>query len=157
MGERFCKYNGKEYTCKIIKDKITLISYSMDVGFQYFRDILGNICTDMFSKIIDGNGAEMIYEINYKVLYHDEYFVTMGINKIVLDKNSIVLVTSDENVAKKYSFFKHGQFDFLKEVSLNEIEELKVEKRPLCQFKDLGSSFETFEIKEYLSRKYLNK
>lgn len=157
MGERFCKYNNKEYTYDITRDKITLISYSQDDGFVCYKDILGNICTDMFSKTIDINEAEMIYEINFEVLYQDDYFVTMGIDKMVLDNNSIILVTSDENVAKKYSFFKHGQFDFLKEVSLDEIKELKVEKKPLRQFKDLGSSFEKFEIKEYLSKKYLKK
>jgi hypothetical protein len=157
MGERFCRYNSKEYTCKIAKDKITLISCNMNNGFECFKDVLGNICANMFSKTIDINEAEMIYEINFKVLYQDEYFETMGIDKIVLDNERVVLVTPDENLAKKYVFFKHGQFDFLKEVSLDEITELEVEKKPLHQFKDLGSSFEIFDIKEYLRKKYYKK
>lgn len=87
----------------------------------------------IYKQNVDGTKGWQL--INYKVLYHDEYFVTMGIDKMVLDNNGIILVTSDENVAKKYNFFKHGQLDFLKEVSLDEINELKVEKNHFVNLK----------------------
>lgn len=54
----------------------------------------------------------------------------------VLENKSILLFTASEEIAKKMHFNKREQFVFEKSIKLDEIEELKIIRKPILVFKE---------------------
>ncbi|WP_298835979.1 hypothetical protein [Clostridium sp.] len=154
MSETFCIYKNKEYSFQVVGENIKITSESCDYGFEKFVDIMGNIHGNLFSKIVSKHDVDMIYWLTYKVLYENEYFEPLLVDKTLLDTNTIDLYTSNEIYIKKLAFVKKEQFIFEKAVSLETIEELVVIKTPILNF--TGQQVNEIRINKVNLRKYLS-
>ncbi|MDD9148963.1 hypothetical protein OYT88_10410 [Sporolactobacillus sp. CQH2019] len=149
----FAIYNNKEYEATIRNSKIRLKSRMEDVGFSELVDIAGNIHKDIYIKEVSDNKVELVYELNYKVIYKGMEFEPLAIGKFVLDQHYIMITTNDRDIAEKFQFEKKEPFVFDKQIPLNEIDALIEIKIPLLRFKNLGEErirIESQDIKAYL-------
>lgn len=144
MSDIYCEYNGLKYKIKKRNNEYILTSTSRDKGFADYIDILGNCHSDLFMKCVTANEVDLIYKEEVFVKYKNMYFQLFA-NKIskndVLD-NSYMLWTASEQLANEYSFEKKEQFVFAKFITREEIEAVKIVKKPMFDFKDKDLSEE---------------
>ncbi|MCM1494829.1 MAG: hypothetical protein NC089_03420 [Bacteroides sp.] len=136
------------------KNEVIVFTYKNKDGFSEYRDVLGNVCKGVFSKIINVEEADAIYNVIYKVEYCGHYFEVMALSKTVLETKKIIIVTQDEESARQFGFTKHEQFVFIKEIELKETTKLKVIKIPVRQDNNLDCREEEYRLSEYLKEKY---
>ena len=136
------------------KNEVTIFTHNNEDGFSEYRDVLGNICQGVFSKIINIKETDAIYNVIYKVEYCDHYFEVMSLSKTALETQKIIIVTQDEESVRKFGFTKHEQFVFIKEIELKETTKLKVIKIPVRQDNDSDCIEEEYRLSEYLKEKY---
>ena len=46
--EKRCNYRGKEYSCKVKKDMVSIYSHNEEEGFLPCKDLLGNVIKGCF-------------------------------------------------------------------------------------------------------------
>ncbi|KOF56262.1 hypothetical protein AGR56_05200 [Clostridium sp. DMHC 10] len=143
-------YKNKVYLANVRESKIRL-----KTRINELVDLAGNVHKDIFIKEVDINNVEIIYEVDYRVLYKGNEYKCLKVAKETLDINYITIYTSDSDIAAKYEFIKKEQFIFDKDVSLDEIDALIEIKKPILKFnclKEQRTKIEQKDIKDYLSK-----
>ena len=147
----YAVYKNKIYLANIRQSKVRLKTRVVEPGFNELVDLAGNIHKGIFIKEIDINDVDIIYAIEHRVLYKGSEYKCLKVNSQTLDINYITIYTSDSDIAKKYGFTKKEQFIFDKDVSLDELIEIK---KPILKFSNLKGQKITInqkDIKNYLS------
>lgn len=134
--------------------KVRLRSRILEEGFSELIDLVGNIHNDIFIKEVDIDDVNIIYNLEYKVIYKGKEFVPWAIGKFILETDKIPLGTSDDNDAKNYGFKKMEQFVFKKEVLIDEVDALIEIKKPILKFKHIDEEVRKIDKKDI--RSYLN-
>jgi hypothetical protein len=137
MSEIYCIYKGNQYCADIDIDssKVEMTS-DLDVkGFEPYIDVLGNKHSDIFMKIVKVNEIDLLFSQDYLVKYRNDYFEPFSLTSKALDCKSVLLYTSSEEIAEKMDFSKREQFVFEKSITLDEIEEIRIIKKPILMFK----------------------
>jgi len=156
VGNTYCLYKNKKYSYEYEEDMIKLISHEKEKDFENYVDMMGNVADNLFSKLVSPDELDLICSEEHEFKYKDKYFVSArSINKEMAEKNSVILLTLNENTAKKFNFKKIEQFVFEKEVSLNDITELLITRRPLPPFED--REIERIVIPQNRIKKYIKK
>lgn len=148
-------YKNKVYLANVRESKIRLKTRIAELGFNELVDLAGNVHKDIFIKEVDMNNVDMIYEVDYRVLYKRNEYKCLKVAKETLDINYITIYTSDSDIAAQYEFIKKEQFIFDKDVSLDEIDALVEIKKPILKFnylKEKRTIIEQKDIKDYLSK-----
>ncbi len=153
----YCQYNDLRYKIKK-RDRDYIIIYRLrKEGFINYIDILGNEHFDLYMKRVKANEVDIIYKEDVFIKFKDVYFQLFA-NKIlkedVLD-NSYMIWTASDQIAQKYNFEKKEQFVFTKYITRNEIEAIKIIKKPILEFKDrvtLEEIFEGDKLDEWLTK-----
>lgn len=125
-----------------------------EIKSEHGVDLAGNIHKDIFIKEVDMNDVEIIYEIEYRVVYKGSEYKCLKVNSQTLDTNYITIYTSDSDIAEKYGFVKKEQFVFDKDMFLDEIDALIEIKKPILKFSNLKEQKITIsskDIRSYLS------
>lgn len=147
-------YKNKIYLANVRQSKVRLKTRVAELGFNELVDLAGNVHKDIFIKEVDMNDVDIIYEVEYRVLYRGNEYKCLKVAKETVDINYITIFTSDSDIAKKYGFTKKEQFIFDKDVSLDEIDALIEIKKPILKFshlKDQKIKIEQKNIRDYLS------
>ena len=138
MSEIYCKYNGDVYHAEIEDNKIELTSDVFVDGFVPYIDVLGKKHFDMFMKVVGKNEIDILFEQKILVKFKDIYFEPFAGKIIdnVLEEKRILLFTASEDIAQQFGFTKKEQFVFAKNIEIDEIDEIKVVKKPIAMFKN---------------------
>lgn len=150
----YATYKNKAYLANVRESKVRLKTRSAELGFNELVDLAGNVHKDIFIKEVDMNNVDIIYEVDYRVLYKENEYKCLKVAKETLDINYITIYTSDSNIAGQYGFIKKEQFIFDKDVSLDEIDALIEIKKPILRFnhlKEERTKIEQKNIRDYLS------
>ena len=148
-------YKNKVYLANVRDLKVRLKTRMIEPGFNELVDLAGNIHKDIFIKEVDINNVDVIYEVDYRVLYKGNEYKCLKVSKNNLDINYITIYTSDSDIAQKYGFIKKEQFIFDKNVFLDEIDALIEIKKPILKFSNLKEQkiiIKQEDIKDYLSK-----
>ena len=100
------------------------------------------------------DGIDIIYEIEYRVLYKRREYECLKVNSKTLDVNYIIIFTSDLDIAEKYGFIKKEQFIYDKDIYLDEIDALIEINKPILKFsylKEQKIKIDPKDIMDYLS------
>lgn len=146
-------YKSKIYLASVRSLKVRLKTRTIEPGFNELVDLAGNIHKDIFIKEVDINDVDIIYQIDYRVLYKGKEYECLNVSKKTLDRKYITIYTSDSDIAKKYDFIKKEQFIFEKNAFLDEIEALIEIKKPILKFshlKEERTKIMQNDIKDYL-------
>ncbi|AAK79994.1 hypothetical protein BJV85_001842 [Clostridium acetobutylicum] len=152
---KYSIYKGKLYLSSIRNMKVRLRSRVYEEGFKELVDLLGNIHNDIFIKEVTIEDVDIIYNIEYKVIYKGREFIPWAVGKFILDTGKITLGTNDEKEARLYNFKKVEQFVFKKEVEIEEVDALIEIKKPILKFESMGEQVTRIEpkyIKDYLKK-----
>ena len=125
-------------------------------GFEPYIDIVGNMHSDFFVKTVSSEDIDLLFSEEYFIKYLDEYFEPFAgcITGLELEDNSMLLFTPSEQLAKKFDFAKDEQFVFKKVVSLDDVEEIRIVKKPILMFSDEKTTEEIIkksDIKSWLA------
>ena len=147
MSEIYCLYKNKRYLAEMKKNKVEISSNCKYRGFVEYVDVLGRVHNDLFIRMLDMDEVDIIYKEDVFIKYKDVYFQLFA-DKIfkqdVLD-DSYMIWTSSEQLAHDYVFEKKEQFVFIKFITREEIEAVKIVKKPILDFKDQETSEEILE------------
>lgn len=147
-------YKKKIYLANVRESKVRLKTRTDELGFNELVDLAGNVHKDIFIKEVDMNNVDIIYEVDYRVLYRGNEYKCLKVAKETVDINYITIFTSDSDIADKYGFIKKEQFIFDKDVSLDEIDALIEIKKPILKFshlKEEKTKIGQKDIRDYLS------
>lgn len=147
-------YKNKVYLANVRELKVRLKTRIAELGFNELVDLAGNIHKDIFIKEVDINNVDIIYEVDYRVLYRGSEYRCLKVAKETVDRNYITIYTSDSDIADQYGFIKKEQFIFDKDVSLDEIDALIEIKKPILKFNHLEEEKTKIgqkDIRDYLS------
>lgn len=147
-------YQGKIYLSSIRNMKVRLRSRICEEGFTELVDLLGNIHDDIFIKEVNIEDVDIIYNVEYKVVYKGREFIPWAVGKFILETDKISLGTNDEKEAKSYAFEKMEQFVFKKDVPINEVDALIEIKKPILNFQNMKEKITRIEQKNI--RDYIN-
>jgi len=147
-------YQGKIYLSSIRNMKVRLRSRVCEEGFTELVDLLGNIHDDIFIRKVNIEDVDIIYNVEYKVVYKGREFIPWAVGKFILETNKISLYTNDEKEAKSYAFEKMEQFVFKKDVPINEVDALIEIKKPILNFQNMKEKITKIEQKNI--RDYIN-
>lgn len=138
MSTTFCVYRGNVYQADEEENMIEMTSNIKADGFEPYIDIVGNTHFDFFVKTVSPEKIELLFSEEYFIKYCGEYFEPFAgcITGLELEDNSILLFTPSEQLAKKFNFTKDEQFVFKKVVSLDDVDEIKIVKKPILMFSD---------------------
>lgn len=136
MSTTFCVYRGKIYHADEEENMIEMTSNIQVDGFEPYIDIVGNMHSDFFVKTVSSEDIDLLFSEEYFIKYCGEYFEPFAgcITGLELEDNSVLLFTPSEQLAKKFDFTKDEQFVFKKVVSLDDVEEIKIVKKPILMF-----------------------
>ncbi|MDZ5000993.1 hypothetical protein GNF79_18395, partial [Clostridium perfringens] len=62
-------YKNKIYLANVRQSKVRLKTRVAELGFNELVDLAGNVHKDIFIKEVDMNDVDIIYEVEYRVLY----------------------------------------------------------------------------------------
>lgn len=147
-------YKNKIYLANIRQLKVRLKTRFAELGSNELVDLAGNVHKDIFIKEVDINDVDMLYEIEYRVLYKGNEYKSLKVTKENLDINYITIFTSYSDIANQYGFIKKEQFIYDKKISLDEIDALIEIKRPILKFsylKEQKTIIEQKDIRDYLA------
>lgn len=150
----YAVYRNKIYLANIRQSKVRLKTRVEEQGFNELIDLAGNIHKNIFIKEVDMNDVDIIYEIEYRVLYKGREYECLKVNSKTLDLNYITIFTNDSDIANKYGFIKKEQFIYDKDISLDEIDALVEIKKPILKFSNLKEQkiiIEQKDIRDYLA------
>ena len=150
----FADYKNKIYLANIRQSKVRLKTRVKEQGFNELVDLAGNIHKDIFIKEVDINDVDIIYEIEYSVLYKGSEYKCLKVSKETLDINYMTIYTSNSDIAEKYGFIKKEQFIYDKNVLLDEIDALVEIKKPILNFSYLKEQkiiIDQKDVRDYLA------
>lgn len=147
MSDMHCEYNGSIYKIKKRNGGFIITSHIKEDGFTNYIDVLGKEHIDFYMKSVNIDELDVIYKEDVFIKYQEEYFQLFA-DKIfkndVLD-NSYMIWTNSEQLAQDYVFEKKEQFVFIKYITREEIEAVKIVKEPILNFKDIEPTEEIIE------------
>ncbi len=143
----FCKYRGLKYELKKRKNEYIITSKEKRDGFTNYIDVLGNEHADLYMKIVNDNDVDLIYEEEIFIKYRNVFFPLFAgrINKKSVIENLYMLCTDSEELAINNTFEKKEQFLYVKYITRNEIDALKIVKTPISTFNNAGKAEEILE------------
>lgn len=147
-------YQGKLYLSNIRNMKVRLRSRVAEEGFTELIDLVGNIHNDVFIKEVNIEDVDIIYNLEYKVVYKGREFIPWAVGKFILETDKISLGTNDEKEARSYAFEKMEQFVFKKDVPIDEVDALIEIKKPILKSQNMKEQFTRIEQKNI--RNYIN-
>lgn len=147
-------YQGRLYLSNIRNMKVRLRSRLAEEGFTELIDLVGNIHNDVFIKEVNIEDVDIIYNLEYKVVYKGREFIPWAVGKFILETDKISLGTNDEKEARSYAFEKMEQFVFKKDVPIDELDALIEIKKPILKFQNMKEQFTRIEQKNI--RNYIN-
>lgn len=140
MSNTYCNYRNNKYKAKIQNGKVLLVSKIKQDGFSDYIDILGKRHNDLFMKELAFNEAEVVYKECIEICFEGVYFqlLSFTITKSDIEYNRFTLFTDSEELAKEYKFEKKEQFVFIKEISKEQIQRIKILQKPIKEFETNG-------------------
>lgn len=147
MSNMYCEYSGKRYKIKKRNGEYIITSRSKRDGFTNYIDVLGNEHSDLYMKSVKVNELDIIYNEDIFIKYKDIYFQLFAdkvFKEDVLD-NSYMIWTNSEQLAQEYIFEKKEQFVYIKYITREEIEAVKIVKKPVLDFENIEQSEEILE------------
>lgn len=120
MIEKRCNYRGKEYSCKVKKDMVSIYSHNEEEGFLPCKDLLGNVIKGCFFKKVKINDVEEIYNLRYMAVYDKREFEILSLNINAIKKHKLTIVTQNEILARELGFEKREQFVLCKDIDITE-------------------------------------
>lgn len=147
MSDMHCKYNGSIYKIKKRNGGFIITSHIEEDGFTNYVDVLGKEHDDFYMKSVNINDVDIIYKEDIYIKYQETYFQLFAdkiFKNAVLD-NSYMIWTNSEKLAQEYIFEKKEQFVFIKYITREEIEAVKIVKKPILDFKDMELIEEVLE------------
>ncbi|EST12373.1 hypothetical protein [Sporolactobacillus laevolacticus] len=151
---KYAVYKGKVYEANMRNSPIRLKSRKLDSEFSELVDLAGNIHKDIFNNEVNFDDVEMIYELDYKLIYKGVEFLPLAVGKFSLDEKSITVSTSDRDIARNYGFIRKEPFVFDRSIPLDDIDALIEIKKPILKFKDQKeerTKIDHKDIKTYLA------
>lgn len=147
MGDIYCEYSGLKYKIKKKNDKYIITSRVRKEGFTNYIDVLGNEHFDLYMKIVKANEVDVIYNEDVFIKYKDTYFQLFAgkISRNAVLDNLYMIWTNSEQLAQEYIFEKKEQFVYIKYITREEIDAVKIVKKPILDFKDIEQSEEILE------------
>lgn len=147
MGDMYCEYSGLKYKIKKKNDKYIITSRVRKEGFTNYIDVLGNEHFDLYMKIVKANEVDVIYNEDVFIKYKDTYFQLFAgkISRNAVLDNLYMIWTNSEQLAQEYIFEKKEQFVYIKYITREEIDAVKIVKKPILDFKDIEQSEEILE------------
>ena len=156
MDRTYCVYKNKKYSFQVEGEMIKIITHEHEEGFENYIGYTGYISKNLFSKLVSQDELDVICSVTHEFKYKDKYFRSArSIDQWVIEKNSIILSTLDEQIAKELDFKKIERFVFEKEVNLDDITEIMITLEPLFQFKKRG--IEKIVISKHKIKQYIEK
>lgn len=143
----YCEYSGLKYKIKKKNDKYIITSRVRKEGFTNYIDVLGNEHFDLYMKIVKANEVDVIYNEDVFIKYKDTYFQLFAgkISRNAVLDNLYMIWTNSEQLAQEYIFEKKEQFVYIKYITREEIDAVKIVKKPILDFKDIEQSEEILE------------
>ncbi|WFR59091.1 hypothetical protein QA584_08395 [Anaerocolumna sp. AGMB13025] len=147
MSDLHCEYNGSIYKIKKRNGGFIITSHIKEDGFTNYIDVLGKEHIDFFMKSVNIDEVDVIYKEDVFIKYQEEYFQLFAdkIFKNDVLNNSYMVWTNSEQLAHDYVFEKKEQFVFIKYITREEIEAVKIVKKPTIDFKDIQPSEKILE------------
>jgi hypothetical protein len=78
---KYAVYKGKVYEANVRNSHIRLKSRKLDPEFSELVDLAGNIHKDIFINEVNFDDVEMIYELDYKLIYKGVAFLPLAVGK----------------------------------------------------------------------------
>ena len=140
MNNMYCNFKSKKYKAKIRNKKLIIISGIKQEGFNNYIDVLGRECNDLFMKEVSFSEVEVVYNENIEIKFEGIYFPLLSspVRLADIEDNRFSIFTSSEEVAKEYGFEKKEQFVFIKDISKEQIEMIKIIQNPIKEFENYG-------------------
>lgn len=112
----FAKYKNKCYPVNLRNGKYRLKSKERESGFKELVDQVGNIHHDIFIKEVTVDELELLFELNYKIIYKGKEYDPFSTGELVINDGEISLFSGDYEDYENNGFEKQEQFVFKKEV-----------------------------------------
>lgn len=147
MSDMYCEYSGLKYKIKKKNGEYIIISRVRKEGFSNYIDVLGNEHSDLYMRIVKANEVDIIYNEDVFIKYKDTYFQLFAdkISGNAVLNDSYIIWTGSEQLAQEYVFEKKEQFVYIKYITREEINAVKIVKKPVLDFKDIEQSQEILE------------
>ena len=147
MSDMYCKYNDSIFKIKKRNGRFIITSNIKKNGFINYIDVLGKEHFDFYMKSVNIDEVDIIYKEEMFIKYKGEYFQLFS-DKIyennIVD-NSYMIWTDSEQLARDYIFEKKEQFVFINYITREEIQAVKIVKKPILDFKDIEPTEEILE------------
>lgn len=111
MSLLYCLYNNKKYKAKYQNGVVKITTDVKEQGFTNYIDVLGREHYDLFVK-------------------------EFSLQDVDVENGKFVIFTDSAKTAQLYAFEKKEQFVFLKQISTDEIESIKIIQKPIKEFAD---------------------
>jgi hypothetical protein len=131
-------YNDQVFRLALVSNKLFLISNKRLSGFTNAIDIFGKEIDDLYEKEVTEDSLQSAYELFYDVQYKGRRFETLTNITWLRDKGLVQIETKDTALAKELGFQRFEIIVFMKEIPLEEIENLIEIKKPVLKFKSVG-------------------
>lgn len=147
MSELYCIYKNEKYQAEIKNGMVEVASSIPREGFEEYIDVIGRRHNDLFTKKINVDELDYVYKEDILIKYKDVYFQLFAdkISRSAVFDNSYMIWTDSEQLAQEYTFEKKEQFVFIKYITREEIEAVKIVKKPILEFKDKETTEEILE------------
>lgn len=147
MSELYCIYKNEKYQAEIKNGMVEVVSSIPREGFEEYIDVIGRRHNDLFTKKINVDELDYVYKEDILIKYKDVYFQLFAdkISRSAVFDNSYMIWTDSEQLAQEYTFEKKEQFVFIKYITREEIEAVKIVKKPILEFKDKETTEEILE------------
>lgn len=135
----YCVYEKETYKAKRRNGRVILVAYEKKEGFSNYIDVVGNEHSDIFMKEVEIGDVELIYKEDISICYLGNYFELFApITFASVKDNKYVLFTSSEEIAKEFEFEKEEQFVFSKKICKEQIDSIKITRKPIREFEKQG-------------------
>lgn len=144
-------YKQKKYDADIELDNtVTIYSYVKEEGFENDITPWGEVEDDYFSKRVNMNELDFLYEIEYEIKYKGHFYIFENgdFTKRAIEEDKFYILTFDISNAKFFEslgFTRSDKFYFDKKISRPDIEAIKIIEEPEGIFKDRGSKVKIIE------------
>lgn len=141
MSIMYCNYKNTKSKAKISNKKIMIISKIKQDGYGNYIDVLGKKHDDLFMKEVDFSEVEVVYKENIEIGFRGAYFQLFSsiVTRENIENDRFTLYTSSEELAKEYNFEKKEQFVFVKDISKEQIEKIRIIQKPIKEFESYGT------------------
>lgn len=156
MSELYCIYDNNKYLAEVCNNIVEITSKYYVEGFEKYVDVIGRVHDDIFVKKVSIDDVKLLYKEHTYIRYKNEWFQLFAdkILKSAVIDNEFMLWTDSEQLAYKCEFEKKEQFVFIKNITREEIQSLKIVRVPVFSFKNKEVSETVLEGKKVID--YLN-